>query len=409
MTAYVAGIGMTCFGRHPHETVRSLAAAAARAAMEDAGCNPSAVDAIFFANAGQGAMEGQHSIRGELALKDIPFRPVPIINTENACASAATAFYLAVSHVRAGLADVALAVGAEKMSGPDKARSAAIFDGSWDVHDVERSTATLLAMGYGIETPLQFRDTGPHSVFMDVYQALAKFHMRKFGTTAKQLAIVSSKNHTHSVANPRSQYRQSYSVAEVLAARMIAWPLTLPMCSPVSDGAAAAIVCSEAALARLNRRRAVRVRASVLMSGGARTAEEYAKDSSHLAARKAYEEASISPNEVSLAEVHDATAFGEIQQVENLMFCAFGDGGPLAESGATRIGGRIPINPSGGLESKGHPIGATGLGQIFELVTQLRGEAGFRQVDGARIGVAENGGGLIGVESAAVAVTILGA
>jgi len=408
MTIYVAGVGMTCFGRHPSETVRSLASAAALEAMEDAGCNPAAVDAIFFANAGQGAMEGQHSIRGELALKDIPFRPVPIVNTENACASAATAFYLAVAHVRAGLADVALAVGAEKMSGPDKARSAAIFDGSWDVHDVERSTATLLALGQGIETPPKFLDTGPHSVFMDVYQGFTKFHMREFGTTIRQLAIVSSKNHAHSVANIRSQYRQPYSVDEVLAARMIAWPLTLPMCSPVSDGAAAAIVCSQAALAKLNRRRAVQVRASVLAGGGRRKAEDYVQDTSHLMARKAYEEASIAPNEVSLAEVHDATAFGEIQQAENLMFCAFGEGGPLAETGATRIGGRIPINPSGGLESKGHPIGATGLGQIFELVTQLRGEAGARQVEGARIGIAENGGGVMGVEAAAVAITILG-
>jgi acetyl-CoA acyltransferase len=189
---------------------------------------------------------------------------------------------------------------------------------------------------------------------------------------------------------------------------MIAWPLTLPMCSPVSDGAAAAIVCSQAALAKLNPRRAVQVRASVLAGGGRRRAEDYAQDTSHLMARKAYEEASIAPNEVSLAEVHDATAFGEIQQAENLMFCAFGEGGPLTETGATRIGGRIPINPSGGLESKGHPIGATGLGQIFELVTQLRGEAGARQVEGARIGIAENGGGVIGVEAAAVAITILG-
>jgi acetyl-CoA acyltransferase len=405
MTIYVPGVGMTCFGRLPGETVRSLASAAALEAMEDAGCNPAAVDAIFFANAGQGAMEGQHSIRGELALKDIPFRPVPIVNTENACASASTAFYLAVAHVRA---DVALAVGAEKMSGPDKARSAAIFDGSWDVHDVERSTATLLALGQGIETPPEFLDTGPHSVFMDVYQGFTKFHMREFGTTIRQLATVSSKNHAHSVANTRSQYRQPYSVDEVLAARMIAWPLTLPMCSPVSDGAAAAIVCSQAALAKLNPRRAVQVRASVLAGGGRRRAEDYAQDTSHLMARKAYEEASVAPNDVSLAEVHDATAFGEIQQAENLMFCAFGEGGPLTETGATRIGGRIPINPSGGLESKGHPIGATGLGQIFELVTQLRGEAGARQVEGARIGIAENGGGVIGVEAAAVAITILG-
>src|SRR5258708_7909075 len=161
MTVYVTGIGMTNFGRYPDQTVRSLATAAAREAMRDAGCDPPSVDAIFFANAGQGAMEGQHSVRGELALKDLPFRQIPIINTENACASAATAFYLAVAHVRAGLADVALAVGAEKMSGPDKSRSAAIFDRSWDVHDAERSTATLLPLGHRIQAPPQFPDTTP--------------------------------------------------------------------------------------------------------------------------------------------------------------------------------------------------------------------------------------------------------
>ncbi|GJD51716.1 hypothetical protein OPKNFCMD_4471 [Methylobacterium crusticola] len=404
---HVAGVGMTPFGRHSGETVRSLASAAALEAMQDAGCGPAMVDAVFFGNAGQGAMEGQHSIRGELALRDIPFRPVPIINAENACASASTAFYLAVAHVRAGLADVALAVGAEKMTGPDKARSAAIFQGSWDVHDVPRTTATLLALGEGVETPPEHRDTGPHSVFMDVYQGFTKFHMREFGTTVTQLATVSSKNHVHSVHNPRSHYRQAFSVDEVLAARMIAWPLTLPMCSPVSDGAAAAIICSEAALAKLSGGRAVQVRASVLAAGGRRRPEDYTLDSAHVLARKAYEEAAIGPGDVSLAEVHDATAFGEIQQAENLMLCGFGEGGPLAESGATRIGGRIPLNPSGGLESKGHPVGATGLGQIYELVLQLRGEAGRRQVEGARVGVAENGGGVMGVEAAATAITIL--
>ncbi len=408
VTAHVAGVGMTRFGRHADQTVRSLAQAAVHDALADAGCDAGQVDAIFFGNAGQGAMEGQHSIRGELALRGLPFRPVPVVNTENACASASTAFYLAVAHVRAGLADIALAVGAEKMIGPDKERTASIFDGSWDVHDVDRSIATLTALGRGVDTPPEFLDTGPHSVFMDVYQGFTKFHMREFGTTARQLAIVASKNHAHSVANERAQYRQAYSVDEVLAARMIAWPLTLPMCSPVSDGAAAAIVCSPAGLAKLDRARAVRVRACVLAGGGRRAPEDYDQDSSHLMARKAYDDAGIAPADVSVAEVHDATAFGEIQQVENLMFCGFGDGGTLAESGATRIGGRIPVNPSGGLESKGHPIGATGLGQIFELVTQLRGEAGPRQVEGARIAMAENGGGVIGVEAAAVAITILG-
>ena len=405
---FVIGVGMTRFGRFPDTSVRALTAAAVREALADAGAADDAIDAAFFANAGQGAIEGQHSIRGELALRDFALRQVPIVNVENACASASTAFYLACTQLRAGLADVVLAVGAEKLSDADKSKSMGVFDGSWDVHDVSGTIAGLLRLGDGVETPAVFRDTGPHSVFMDVYQAFAKFHMREFGTTPRQFATVAAKNHHHSVANPRAHYRTDFSVDAVLAGRMIAWPLTLPMCSPVSDGAAAALLCTRAALARFDARRAVRVRASVLASGGRRAPGDYRNEVSHLAACRAYELANVAPGDIDVVELHDATAVGEVQQAENLMLCAFGAGGPLAESGATRLGGGIPINPSGGLEARGHPVGATGLAQIFELVMQLRGEAGERQVEGARLAIAENGGGLIGPESAAVCVSILG-
>jgi acetyl-CoA acetyltransferase len=207
-----------------------------------------------------------------------------------------------------------------------------------------------------------------------------------------------------------SQYRKNFTIDEVLTAPPITYPLTLPMCAPISDGAAAAVLCTEAALKRLgvNRSRAVRVLASVMQTGSDRLPEEIDKHCTHLAANRAYALAGIGPADVSVAEVHDATAIGEIIQIENLGFCAFGDGGPISERGDTRIGGRIPVNPSGGLESKGHPIGATGLGQIAELVTQLRGEAGRRQVAGARIALAENGGGLHGVEEAVACITVLG-
>lgn len=405
---FVAGVGMTLFGRFPYRSVRDLARDAARQALADAGCDPACIGAAFFANSGQGALEGQHAIRGELALRDLPLGPIPIANVENACASASTAFYMAITQLRAGQADIVLAVGAEKLSHDDKARSLAVFGGSWDVHDVPGNLAALLHMGDGVETPVAMRSTGPHSVFMDVYQAFAKFHMREFGTTQRQLAIVAAKNHHHSVANERAHFRRDFSVDEVLAGRVIAWPLTLPMCSPVSDGAAAAVLCTRAALPRLDARRAVRVRASVLASGRQRPPEDYRNDVSRIAACRAYEAAGVAPADIDIAELHDATAVGEVQQAEHLMLCAFGDGGRLAESGATRIGGRIPINPSGGLEARGHPIGATGLAQIFEVVTQLRGEAGARQVAGARLAIAENGGGLIGPESAAVCVNILG-
>jgi len=196
----------------------------------------------------------------------------------------------------------------------------------------------------------------------------------------------------------------------VLAAAPITYPLTVPMCAPISDGAAAVILCTEAAVKRhgLDRNRAIRVLASVIQTGSDRTADEYEKHCTRLGARRAYELAGVGPEDVSVAEVHDATAVGEIIQIENLGFCPFGEGGPVSERGETRIGGRIPVNPSGGLESKGHPIGVTGLGQIVELVAQLRGEAGSRQVENARIAVAENGGGLHGVEEAVACITILG-
>jgi acetyl-CoA acyltransferase len=245
---------------------------------------------------------------------------------------------------------------------------------------------------------------------MDVYSNLAKFHMKTYGSTERQLAAVAAKNHNHSTLNPLSQYQTGATIEEVLAARMISWPLTLPMCAPISDGAAAAILCTEEGLKRhgFDRSRAIRVHASVLAGGTNRDPRAITEQIGRLAAQRAYEKAGFGPKDMDVAEVHDASAFAEIQQSENLGFCEYGQGGWIAEQGETSIGGRIPINPSGGLESKGHPIGATGLGQIHELVTQLRGEAGKRQVEGARLAIAENGGGFYRCEEALAVVTILG-
>jgi acetyl-CoA acetyltransferase len=267
----------------------------------------------------------------------------------------------------------------------------------------------LMLLGRDVVVPEGSTSPKPYSVFMDVYAAFARSHMRSFGTTQRQLAAVSAKNHAHSVHNPLSQYQVAYSIEDLLGAPPITYPLTLPMCSPVSDGAAAVIVCSRSALQRLgiDTRRAIRVLAALVQSGSDRSEDDHASHCTALAARRAYELAGVGPDDISVAEVHDATAMGEIIQSENLGFCEFGQGGVIAERGDTRIGGRIPINPSGGLESKGHPVGATGLAQVHELVTQLRAEAGTRQVEGARIALAENGGGLEGIEEAVACITIL--
>jgi acetyl-CoA acyltransferase len=401
---FVVGAGMTPFGKLLDSTVKSLTQSAVRQALDDAGATVKHLEAAFYANTTQGALEGQLMIGGQVALRSMGVQNIPITNIENACASGASAFHMAHAYIRAGLADVVLAIGVDKMYGLDKAKSASIFNGGWDVHEVDTIKATLNSISAGFEAP---QDAGGNSVFMDLYASLAKAHMRDHGTTQRQLAMVAAKNHTHSSMNPLSQYRTAMSVEEVLGGRVIAWPLTLPMCAPISDGAAAAILCSEAALKHFPAARPIRVRASVLASGSDRGPDEAQRHICRLAATKAYELAEVEPGDISVAEVHDASAFAEVLQTENLGFCEIGQGGWLAERGHTTLGGRIPVNPSGGLESKGHPIGATGLGQIYELILQLRGEAGARQVENARLAIAENGGGFHGVEEAAACVTIL--
>jgi len=407
----VAGVSMTPFGRFLDKSVKALTREAVSAALNDAGMTCDDVGAAWFSNTTQGVIEGQHLVPGEIALRDMGFQGIPISNVENACASASTAFHHAHMAIKAGVTDVALAVGADKMYDADKALSFAIFDGALDVHERERTFADLEAIGAGVEPPdAAVNPNAQRSPFMDVYAAFGKFHMKTFGSTQRQFAAVAAKNHFHSTLNPLSQYRDDMSIDEILAARVISWPLTLPMCSPISDGAAAAILIAEDALDRFPeaKARAVRVKASALGTGVKRDVGEVDKHITHLLANKAYEQAGLGPDAISVAEVHDATAVGEVTQTENLSFCEFGQGGWLAEQGETRLGGRIPVNPSGGLESKGHPIGATGLAQIYELVQQLRGEAGPRQVEDAKFAIAENAGGIYGIEESVACITILG-
>jgi len=404
---YVAGVGMTPFVRHLDKSIHDLSGAAAALALQDAGAEGAAVEAVYFASATNGALQGQHSIPGPIAARRAGLSGVPVFSVENACASGSSAFNLAVQAIKAGEADVVLALGAEKMNIADKARMFAVFDSGWDVETVEANKATLLALGAGIEPPPGTTSDKPYSVFMDVYAAFCRQHMRRYGTTQRQIAAVAAKNHQHSVHNPLAQFRDALSIEQVMVAPPITWPLTLPMCSPISDGAAAAILCSPAGLRRMgNAGRAVKVLSSVILTGIEHAPEDREQGIGYRAAMRAYDRAGLGPGAIDLAEVHDATAMGELLNVEALGLVPFGLAGPAAERGDFTLGGRIPVNPSGGLESKGHPIAATGLGQIHELVTQLRGEAGARQVEGARIAAQENGGGLLGIEEAVVAVNL---
>ncbi len=408
MDAYIVGVSMTPFGKHPEMSVKDLVRDAVTSALADAGIGPQQLDSAYFASATQGPLQGQTSIPGQVALRPLGIESIPVVNVENACASASTAFNLACKDIRSGDASIVLVVGADKMNLQDKIKSMRVFDGSMDVTAKQESLDRLLALSAGFEVPHDVEaDVGERSVFMDVYAAMTKHHMQMFGTTQRQLAVVASKNHRHSVHNERSQFRRAFSVDEVLAARQVSWPLTLPMCSPISDGGAAAVVCSADVLQRFEKSRAVRVAASVLGTGTNREPDRVEEHVCRRVAKRAYEAAGVGPDDMSVAEVHDASAFAEIVQTENLGFCPLGEGGPLAESGATTLGGRIPVNPSGGLESKGHPISTTGLAQLFELTSQLRGDAGPRQVNGARFAIAENGGGVYGIEEATACVTIL--
>jgi len=247
---------------------------------------------------------------------------------------------------------------------------------------------------------------GDHSPFMDVYAFAARQHMKKYGSTFEQLGLIASKNHFHSSLNPNAQYNFLVSPEEVLADRMVSWPFTRAMCAPIGDGSASAILCDgDTVKKRGLLSQAVKIRASVLGSGRERSFDDV--DIGERLSKIAYEKAGLGPQDMHFAEVHDATAYGELHQSEALGFCKEGEGGIFAESGATKLGGKIPINISGGLESRGHPIGASGLAQIHELVTQLRGNAGSRQIQGAKIAIAENGGGALGQEEAAMCIHIL--
>ena len=400
--AFIAGISMTALGKRPDDSVKTLTAEAVTAALKDAGASTGDIQAAWFSNTRQPVLEGQNTVRGQIALRGLGITGIPIVNVENACASGSTALLQALHWIRAGAGDIALVVGAEKMVFPDRPdRVAAAFAGGTDIHDREGVLAYIQTMGG--EVPGEGR-----SLFMDLYAAQARAHMDRYGSTQIDLARVAAKNHTVAALNPKSQYRTPMTVDQVLADKPIVYPFTRAMCAPVSDGAAAAVVCSEAGLARLSAQsRSVRIRACALVSATDRAPDDFAHHIGRRAALAAYEEAGLGPGDIDLAEVHDATSYAELQQIENLGLAEPGSVGASLIAGDFALGGRSPVNVSGGLVAKGHPVGATGIGQLYELVTQLRGEAGSRQVASARIAIAENGGGFLGVEEAATVVTIL--
>ena len=419
---YVIGVGHIKFGKNFDKTMKSMTGESVKLALKDCGLRRKDLQAAWFSNSGWGGSEYQHCIRGQVALSANGIDKIPITNVENACASGSTAFHSAWTAIKAGLYDHVLAVGTEKMyfdsipigahrTGPFSNPMSGFISGT----DVERTMKTIEVLKRQIKegNKKAAEKSGKkggskeknHSVFMDFYAMGARAHMKTHGTTQRQIAAIAAKNHNNSTMNPLAQYTFPQTIEQVMEDYEVAYPLTRAMCAPIGDGSAAAILCSEKYLKDNPelKERAVVVRASILKSGS------WKQDNvTERGVTAAYEVSGLGPEDISVAEVHDATAYAELNVTELLGFCPVGQGGPFAESGATAIDGKIPVNPSGGLLARGHPIGASGLAQIYELTTQLRGEAGKRQVNEPKFALAHNGGGTIGTGEAALCIHILG-
>ena len=397
----IVGAGMTRFAKHLDKGMKELSREAIEAALKSAGVEANELEAVAVGNAMAGLITGQECIRGQVVLREMGIGGIPVINTENACASAATAFHLAWLYVASGMYDVVLALGMEKLYHEDKKKS---FAALGSAIDVELMQQTLTDMKQATQDKGQGAGAGKsRSMFMDFYAEFARSHMRKYGTTKEQYAGIAAKNHTNGSLNPHAQFQTPRSVEDILASPMIADPLTRMMCSPIGDGAAA-VVLTSVDKAKEFTTKPVYVKASVLGSGQDRQPGD--PGVTERIAQKAYEIAGIGPEDLDVAEVHDASAPAELIIYEELGLCQQGEGGRLIDEGFTALGGKTPVNPSGGLLAKGHPVGATGTAQIAEIFWQLRGEAGKRQVEGAKVGMTENGGGMVRGEAAALAVHI---
>ncbi|KFX63941.1 hypothetical protein KBK24_0119865 [Burkholderia sp. K24] len=382
----VVGIGMTRFGKYPDTSLKELGARAIEDALRDAQLERSDIGAAFVANAMASVITGQVSVVGQTVLRASGFGGIPVFNIDNACAGSSSALHLAVQYIRSGAADTVLVVGVEKLVSGDRTRAYVALNGAADIEFVAQS---------GI-------DPEKESVFVNaVYPERLKRYEAEHGLDSHALARIAVKNRTHAALNPYAQFVDPLTVESVLAARNVVGPITSLMCAPIGDGASAVVLSSRNRLH--GRQRPVWIRGSAVSMGGGPGNES----SVVRTAGRAYREAGFGPQDVHVAEVHDSIAFNELLAYEELGFCGSGLGAMLLQDGVTSLGGKLPVNPSGGLESRGHPVAATGTAQIHELVTQLRAEAGSRQVPGARIALAENAGGFAGGDTAAIAITVL--
>lgn len=382
----IAGAGLTAFGRQPGRGLRSLSVEAIDLALADAGASVADVQRVFFGNAVAGVVTQQEMIRGQVALRHHGLRATPLINVENACASGGSALHLAYEAVRAGQYEVVLAVGVEQMNHADRSRPFNALHGSTDVEEIGEYVPGQIAT---------------HSILMGFYAGVARRLLDKWGASSEDFGRVAVKNRQHATMNPIAHFQAAQTLEQVMGSRVIVDPLTLPMCAPTTDGACALLVCSEA-YARQIGARAVRLLTSQISGSPGPGLSPVVP-----AARMAYEATGLGPQDFDLIELHDAAAPAELLQYGDIGLCKPGEAHHLLRSGATQLGGRIPVNTSGGLLSRGHALGATGCAQVAELVLQLRGQAGARQVQNARTGLAINGGGWLDDTYAVTVSTIL--
>jgi acetyl-CoA acetyltransferase len=386
----IIGVGAHPTGQFTDKPVKDLAYTAIWGSLDDAGVKPGDLNVAYVGNSLGGLLTGQEGVRGQVMLQHSGITGIPVVNVENACASAATALRGAWLEVASGAADVAIAVGAEKMYVGDTARTIGALSA---VSELDLSQMGMqFTTSYAIHPKINLKDK-----------------MREYGWTIADFAKPAVKNSYNGSLNPLAQHRRPLSIEEVVQSRVVVDPLTLYMCASISDGAAAAVLCAADIAARFTGKKPIRIASCVLRSGIYRLPGDERPDSATIAANLAYERAGVGPEDIEVIELHDAMAPAELMLYERLGLCAPGEGPKLIDDNVTTLKGRQPVNPSGGLCSRGHPVGATGLLQIAELVWQMRGEAGARQIEGPpKLTMAQNQGGLLlGQDSAVYAVTIL--
>jgi acetyl-CoA acetyltransferase len=386
----IIGVGAHPTGQFTDKSIKDLAYPAIWGALEDAGVGPADIEVAYVGNSLAGLLTGQEGVRGQVVLQHSGITGIPVVNVENACASAATALRGAWLEVASGAADVAIAVGVEKMFVGDTARTIGALS---SVSELDLSQMGMqFTTSYAIHPKINL-----------------KAKMQEYGWTSADFAKPAVKNSFNGSLNPLAQHRRPLSIEQVVQSRIVVDPLTLFMCASISDGAAAAVVCAADMAARFTGKTPIRIASCVLRSGVYRLPEDRRPDSATTTAQAAYEQAGIGPQDLQAIELHDAMAPAELMLYERLGLCRPGEGPKLIDDGTTTLRGRVPVNPSGGLCSRGHPVGATGLLQIAELVWQMRGEAGQRQIEKRpKVAMAQNQGGLLlGQDSAVYSVTIL--